>query len=228
MKKVFYAIAVLLLVVILSGCTSKDATKFKEEYESLNGEKREDGKDFRSIEIDEKNPIIYSNFEEVNKMIDNKESFIVYTGFNACPWCRTVVPYAIKQAKENKIKKIYYINVRENDEKAKDLRGYKKLNENNEVVVDTESAPGYLDFVKHCDSVLDPYVLTDEEGNEYETGEDRLMAPTFIMVINGEVVKATSGLSEDQTNGYAEITEQMEKDMNSSLGEFFKYFKDNK
>ena len=54
------------------------------------------------------------------------------------------------------------------------------------------------------------------------------MAPTFFMVINGEVVKATSGISEEQKDGYAEITEKMENDMNSSLNEFFKYFKENK
>lgn len=229
-KKIALILLLLVSIITLTGCTNnkEDAKKFKEEYESLNGEKRSDGKEFRSIEIDEKNPMIYSSFEEVNKMIDKKESFIVYTGFNACPWCRTVIPYAIKQAKENGIKKIYYINVRENDDKSKDLRGYKKLDDDNKVVVEFESASGYLDFTKHCDSVLDPYVLKDEEGNEYETGEDRLMAPTFFMVINGEVVKATSGISEEQKDGYAEITEKMENDMNSSLNEFFKYFKENK
>lgn len=235
MKKILKYMMLLLVVVGLTGCTSKkivgetDAYKFKQEYESLNGEHREkDDKEYRSITIDVDNPMVYSSFDKINEMIDNDETFIIYTGFSGCPWCRSVIPYAIESAKENNIDKIYYINLRSKDDKSYDLRGYKALDEDNNVITEVEAASGYSEFLEKCDDVLDSYELTDEDGNTYETGEDRLYAPSFIMVIKGEVVKLTEGISEDQTDGYMELTDKIKEDMTSNFNEFFEYFNENK
>ena len=50
-----------------------DAQKFKEEYESLNGQKTSNGKEYRNILIDEKNPMIYKTEDDIVKAIQNKE-----------------------------------------------------------------------------------------------------------------------------------------------------------
>ena len=152
MKKNILVISLLLIVLLLTGCTKetvgKDAKKFKEDYEALNGVTIKDDIKHRSITIPEKNPIEYKTFEEISKMIDDKESFVLYVGFSACPWCRSVIPYVLEVAKEKKINTIYYVNVRSDNTKATDLRGYYKLDKDNKPVVDIPADPNYYKGVK--------------------------------------------------------------------------------
>ena len=108
MKKFLIGTLILLFVISLTGCTlEKESDKFREDYETLNGEKTPDGNNtYREINIDYNNPMTYSSFKEVLDKINNKDTFIVYVGFSACPWCRSVLPYVLESAKENKIDKI--------------------------------------------------------------------------------------------------------------------------
>lgn len=231
MKKKILILFLLLSIITLTACNKKnneDAKKFKESYEELNNQDTGNNNKYREVNIDEDNPIIDSSFNEINKKIENKETFIAYIGFRKCPWCRSVIESALSSAKENNIDEIYYVDVRPTDEKSGDLRGYKKLDENNIVVTDVEKGEGYDQFIKYCDEFLDPYILTDEEGNEYSTNEDRLYAPTYIIVIKGKVVKLTEGSSDKQTDGYQELTDEIKNDMKNTFDEFFKYYNENK
>ena len=105
MKKKLLLIMLLIIGVIgLTACSSKnesvsDAEKFKQEYESFNGEKN-DYFEYRSLSIDEENPFIYTTAEDIVKKIENKETFIVYFGDPECPWCRSVIEEATKSANE--------------------------------------------------------------------------------------------------------------------------------
>lgn len=85
----------------------KDSEKFKKEYEALN--KNDDS---IQMNIPSDNPMIYSNLTEILDVIKNK-SGIIYFGFPECPWCRNAVPVLLDSAKQNNVKKIYYLNPKE-------------------------------------------------------------------------------------------------------------------
>ena len=128
MKKGLYIILLLLFISIPVGCNKKnskiestDALKFKEEYESLNNEK-----DLIKVSIKEKNPIVYSNLDEVIDIMDNK-SGLIYFGNAKSNSCRDMISILIEAAKQTGLKKIYYIdtkNIEENDEKLSKIKEY--------------------------------------------------------------------------------------------------------
>jgi hypothetical protein len=127
MKKRILIILLIILILPLAGCGAKkdkgDALKFKESYESLNKTKREDGELYRTISIDENNPIVYTTYEEVQEKISNNENFIVYFGSSKSEWSRSVVPYLLEQAKIQGIDVIYYVDLtpQEDDEAVKGI-----------------------------------------------------------------------------------------------------------
>lgn len=122
-KKIIIAILIAILIIPLTGCgekkdTRKDAIKFKESYESLNKTKRADGELYRTISIDENNPIVYTTYEELDEKIANRDNFIVYFGSNKSEWCRSVVPYLLEQAKTQGIDVIYYVDITPPDDEG--------------------------------------------------------------------------------------------------------------
>ena len=227
MKKINILLVMLAAIFMLTGCEFKesDALKFKNAYEDLNKQETAEGVKYRSISIDKDNPIVYTTFKEVKEKIDNKETFIVYVGFSACPWCRTVIPYILEAAKENKIDKIYYVNVREDNTKESDLRGYYKVNEEGKVVYDIYPDKYYHDILNSLNDLLEPYTITDENENVYETGENRLYAPTLIVYKKGKAKIAEDCISESQKDGYQKITKTMIKDMKAKATKVFKEYK---
>ena len=114
MKKL---LALLVLALVLTGCNapkeiSEDARRFKEEYESLNGVSNGYDGNYRTVKINQDNPFEYATAEDIVRKMKNGESFIVYFGANWCPWCRCVIPFFIEGCAQNKIDKVYYVDVR--------------------------------------------------------------------------------------------------------------------
>ncbi len=225
MKKNVLLISLLLVILLLTGCNKeivgKDAKKFKEDYESLNGVVIKDEMKHRTITIDEKNPIEYKTFEEIAKMIEDKETFVVYVGFSACPWCRSVIPYVLEVAKEKKIDTIYYVNVREDNTKATDLRGYYKLNKDNKPVVDIPADSNYYKVLNTLDEFLTPYTLKTDKGKDVKTGENRLYAPSFIVYKDGKAIGLDECISDKQTDGFMELTDELIKDIKDKADTLF-------
>ena len=110
-------ICVCILLVLLCGIffitknkgSNKDAIKFKEDYEAFNNKTNSSGKNYRSVNIDKNNPFIYKTEDDIVNMINNKETFIVYFGFNTCPWCRSVIEELISVSKDLKMMRILEI-----------------------------------------------------------------------------------------------------------------------
>lgn len=207
--------SIIYLVVINTGKedekTITDAEKFKTEYESINGDVNEKYNVVtREVNIPRNNPIVYVSPEELVKKMENKETFVVYFGFPNCPWCRSVVETMFEVAKDYNINKIYYVDVSM-------IRDVYKLDDDNKPVVSTEGTSGYYKLLDKFSSVLDDYLLTDEDGNEVSTGEKRIFAPNIVGVINGEAKELETGISELQTNPYMDITEEMKEDMYNKL-----------
>ena len=68
-NKIMIVSLMLIMLFTLTACVkeerNEDAIKFKEEYESLNGKTNSNGKEYRSISIDEDNPFVYITAEEL-------------------------------------------------------------------------------------------------------------------------------------------------------------------
>lgn len=217
MKKIFSVIVLLLGIFVLTGCNKEtDAVKFKNEYESLNGETSSSGKKMRELKISEDNPFVYITTKDLINKIDNKETLLVYFGYASCPWCRSVIPTLISAAKDNDIKTIYYVNLYE-------IRDTIKL-EDGELVVEKEGTEEYQEILKRLDNVLDEYTLTDGE-NEISTGEKRIYAPSVVSIVNGKSTKLTLGISELQTDPYMELTSEMIEETYNLFDEVIKEVK---
>ncbi len=235
MKKNIVMIIILLLIIGgLIFVTNKNnsikkdnALKFKEEYEEVNGKKMMDDYKYRTITIDANNPFVYSSLENINKKIANKETFIVYFGAWWCPWCRSVLPSAIKEAKEYKIKTIYYINVRDdlNDE-TKDIRDIYSLDKKNKIYLSHEGTKDYHDFLKYADKVLVDYDShgVSVKGTKFE-GAKRVGAPNFIIVKNGKVTYMTEGIPSSLSDPFMKLDKEVTKDIEKEFIKLYKEFK---
>ena len=203
-SKILMLITIVFSIFIVCGCKDKqtDAAKFKEEYESYNGEKNSSGKEYRSIEIDEDNPFIYKTEDELVEMIENKETFIAYFGFSTCPWCRSILPTLIKVAKDNNVDKIYYVDIL-------DIRDTMEIDENYNPVVKKEGTKGYERLLELLGEGLEDYTLTNKDGKTIVTNEKRIYAPNIAAIKDGQLEKLESGVSSLQTDGYMELTDEM-------------------
>lgn len=205
MKKI---IIFIVIFTLLLGCSNNDkkevdAIKFKKEYESLNNEETSYGNNaYRELDIDEENPFIYKSAKDIVKMIDNKETFVVYFGFSSCPWCRSVIENLINVSSDLGIDYIYYVDVLE-------IRDTLKLDDNNEIITSKEGTDDYYKLLEKLDNVLDDYTLTTKDGKEVNTNEKRIYAPNIISVVDGVPTKMTTGISDLQTDAYMELTEEM-------------------
>ena len=118
-KKIFILATVMCAVLVAlaylrlvgNNNVTEDSIKFKEEYEELNGKEATLDRKYKELDIEEDNPIKYSNYDEIIDVIKNKTG-IIYLGFPECPWCRTALPVLFDAAKENKIDTIYYLNIK--------------------------------------------------------------------------------------------------------------------
>ncbi len=197
-----------------------DATKFKEEYEELNGKKSESGKEIRTIEISSDNPFKYKEAKDIVNLMEKKESFIVYFGFNSCPWCRSMLPTLVSVAKDNNVDTIYYVDI-------KNIRDVKEVDKKGKVSTTKEGSDDYYKLLDLFDNVLSDYKLTDSKDKEVDAKEKRIYAPNIISVIDGKPTKLTTGLSDKQDDGYMELTDDMKKDMYESIEKVIKEYSNN-
>ncbi len=209
-RSILVIIAVVILLII-TGCSydkkeeKSDSLRFKEEYESINGEIIE-GTDYkvRSLNIPEDNPIVYAEANDIISMMDNNETFVVYFGFNSCPWCRSVLPILLDVANDLKLEKIYYVDV-------KDIRDRLDVDEKGNVITVKEGSEGYIGLLARLDDVLEDYTL-EFEGEEVETDEKRIYAPNVVSVVNGKAKELETGISDEQDDPYMKLTDKMEKE----------------
>lgn len=102
---------------------------------------------------------------EMNRKMDEGDTFVVYFGFDTCPWCNDAMPILNTVAKSNGVK-VGYVNTRKEESWSsnKDIDNYALL---------IERAAEFLP--------------KDEEGNP------RLYVPFVFFVKNGVIVSAHEG-----------------------------------
>lgn len=209
-RSILVIIAIVILLII-TGCSydkkeeKSDSLRFKEEYESIN-DKVIEGTDYkvRSLNIPEDNPIVYAEANDIISMMDNNETFVVYFGFNSCPWCRSVLPILLDVANDLKLEKIYYVDV-------KDIRDRLDVDEKGNVITVKEGSEGYVGLLARLDDVLEDYTL-EFEGEEVETDEKRIYAPNVVSVVNGKAKELETGISDEQDDPYMKLNDKMKKE----------------
>lgn len=211
-------VLVLNIQKVITNNSQTDGIKFKEEYEKLNGKKNDQGKKYREITIDSKNKMVYKTTEEVLNLIDKKKSFILYFGFDTCPWCRSVVPTLASISKELN-QEVYYIDV-------KDIRDTFELDDDNKPKLVKKGSKDYSKLLEKLEPVLEDYTLTDSDNNEIKVGEKRIYAPSIVSVIDGKAKELTTGISDKQTDGYMKLTKEMEKETYNKIKKVLKQVSD--
>lgn len=83
----------------------EDVSRFKDEYEAVNSTAGA-----VQVTIDSNSPVAYLTYDEFEQKRKSGESFVLYLGYQTCPWCRNIVNPLLETAKEND-KVVYYINV---------------------------------------------------------------------------------------------------------------------
>lgn len=205
MKKILIIILTFILCLSTTACLKQsDASKFKKEYESLNGNK------YREVSISKENPFVYQTAEELSERIDNKETFVVFFGYAEDPWCRTMVEQLIKSAKDNNIEKIYYVNVR-------DIRDEFELSEAEGPVQTSTGTEGYNKLLDQLQNVLKDYYVLNSSGDKVNTKEKRIYTPNVVAVVNGTAEKLVEGISTKLEDPYGKLTDEMLKESYNSF-----------
>lgn len=172
---------------------SEDAIAFKEEYEALNN------KGYKEVIINENNPVVYSNYEEIKELITSGTG-VIYFGFPECPWCRTALPVLLDSAKENGLEKVYYFN-------ALSIRDKKTLNQNGDIITEKEGTNQYYELIQLLYNYLDEY-----EGLNDSTIK-RLYFPTIVFVKNGKILGVHVGTVETQKSSNDNLTEKQTQEL---------------
>ena len=219
MKKKVLLLVLISSLLILTGCNKKDAVAFKNEYESLNGKTNANGKVHRTVSIPKDNPIVISSAKEIVKKIEAGDTFYVYFGSELCPWCRSVIEKAIEIANQNGIKKIYYVDIWDNDGNEI-LRDKYILDENNKPIKDIEGTEEYYKLLTAFNDLLRDYTY-ELDGQTLSYGEKRIYAPNFIYVAKGKAVRLVTGKSSLQKGSRDELTAEMLKDEEKQFDDFF-------
>jgi len=115
-------ILIISLIIILSNnepligsVKNPDGEKFKNEYEKLNEELTEDGKNYPEVKLPENNLIKYSTTKEILSIFENQKDAVIYFGFPTCLYCRSAIEVLCNTAKNTELKTIYYLDIETKD-----------------------------------------------------------------------------------------------------------------
>lgn len=215
--------ALLVIAIVIGGLLFltrdkgvSDAEKFKAEYEALNGTTRQsDGEIYGEIDIDKDNPIKYVTAKEAVDVLKS-DSAIMYIGAPWCPWCRNGVPVLFELAKKYNVDTIYYIEL-------DDIKSNYEV-KNGTLLKKNAGTEDYYKLLDVLGDRLEDYVLKDDAGKEYDTGEKRVYMPYVIAVRDGKIVDDKTGtvtLDAGQSK-YDKLTDEQHKTLTKTYGKLFK------
>ena len=180
--------------------------KFKEEYEKLNGKINEsNGKEYPNVEVPNKNPVRYSSYDEILEVLKSGTG-VIYFGYPECPWCRNLVPVMLSAATEVELDTIYYLNIKED-------RDLLILDNTGKVITEKKGNKKYFELLDSLGEILDNYILTDSNGNTFDTGEKRIYVPLIVCVKDGVIVDHHLGTIDAQEDPYVELSDRQKEEL---------------
>lgn len=193
MRKLKTVLLLFFILLSLIGCKTDDIKtdniRFKEEYESINGQLNESGKTITTIEIDENNSIKYIEQQEVIDSLING-THVVYFGWPECSWCRRALPVLIDTVNQYPGMRIYYFSIRQ-------------AREDYENGVDRQLAALYKEVSK---VLLMSEIDFSEISEVDDNGVLKIVASMLIFVKDGEVIGAHRRTVESHFDSYEELT----------------------
>ncbi len=193
------AILLLSLAIILTGCSKKedvsDSLKFKQEYESLNGQKDDEGLSYSTLEISSDCKVKYMTKDKITEVLTNG-THVVYFGWPTCPYCRLAVPILLETIEEYSGISMYYYDIKE-------LRDAYSSDPN------SEDGKLYSEIVKiisfsECDlSTIDTF----------EDGSLKLSASIMYFIKDGQIIGYHRGTVESHLNAYEPLEETQKEEL---------------
>ena len=222
MKKRILIILLMIGGLFITACEkqNRDAAEFKKEYESYNEKENNNGQKYRKLTIESDNPIKYATADEIVRKIDNKEDLIVYFGFATCPWCRSILQNMFLSAKDNNIKEIYYVDVKE-------IRDTLEVDSEGRIKTITQGTKSYYELIDRLNNILADYTVLDSDGNSINTMEKRIYAPNIVIIKEGKGTNLITAIPDSLQDPYGEITDDMNEYMYDTFTSYFSNFNKN-
>ena len=172
---------------------------------SLNGTTSVSDKEYLEVDVDKNNVMKYTSIDKIIDIIKNGTG-VIYLGYPECPWCGNAVPALLEASESTSIDTIYYLNI-------KDDRDVLMLNENDDIITEKEGNKKYFELVEKLDSILDDYILTDNDGKSVSTGEKRIYTPLLIFVKNGKIIAHHTDTVDSQTDPYVALNDRQSEEL---------------
>ena len=166
---------------------TEDEIRFKDEYESLNGQELAENYVLKNINIDIDNNVKYVTDKDILNLL-TKGTNVIYFGWSDCNWCRSIVPTLVTTLKENNIETLYYY----------DFKSLRNNYENNKSEDKNNLYESILEIIgEKIDSVF------DENSNRHN--EKKILAPTVVFIRNGEFI----GLHVKSVDSHTKSTDEL-------------------
>ncbi len=193
-KKIITFIALMLMVCVsMSGCSSQGSGG-KASGDVLADYSVSDMTGYSGLSGYEKETVFVDvTMDDISKLMDSQSSFVLYCGYDNCPWCNALIQYLNDVALEQECK-IAYLDTRRDPswQSNVDIEGYDK-------------------FVEYFGEYLDP----DAEGLPH------LYVPDVYFVKNGEVVERHEGVTPGLESPTDQLTEAQKTELHDTLTEAF-------
>ena len=197
-RTITFTAVLLAMIMIFAACGSTGSTdesgSTTEATSPFAGMEPADLSGYDSMsDYDGESRLVETDVNEMVKLINDKETFVVFFSFEECPYCNAIMPY-VNKAAEDADMYVGYIDTRSNPEWT------------NNMEID-----GYDKVVKYFGDHLP----------EDEDGKDHLYTPDMYFIKNGEVVARHDGVVEGADDPTVPLTSSQEENLMKILADDF-------
>ncbi len=183
MKKKYIIVALVLLILIISGVV---IIKYQKQYQQTDLYRFNN-----EYHILANSPVKYLDLSNV-KSIFNKEEAFIYIGSANDETCRNIVPILLETVNKYQLKDFYYLNI-------DDEQSLYEVKDNKAVKI-KDGSENYYQLLELLDPFLGEYTII-KDNKEYKTGEKRIKIPFVISIKDGNIDnyhESTIKLNSDQ------------------------------
>ena len=98
-----------------------EGTEIKDEFEKLNNQLSEDGREYPEVKLPSDNILKYTTIEDVLNILNTGGDEVIYFGYPTCIYCRNAIQVLVDTAKKTSLDVIYYLELEETNPKYSEL-----------------------------------------------------------------------------------------------------------